>query len=78
MGQLVFKLKVLPPNDEAMVKLATNELSEPRASEKITYYHLIPEYKTEESVYNAVKRSGKGKYDNVETAPSNSAMEKAL
>ncbi|KAH6816203.1 FASCICLIN-like arabinogalactan protein 16 precursor [Perilla frutescens var. frutescens] len=78
MGQLVSKLKVLPPNDEAMVKLATNELSEPGAYEKITYYHLIPEYQTEESVYNAVKRSGKGKYDNVETAPSNSAMAKAL
>ncbi|KAL0344869.1 UNVERIFIED_CONTAM: Fasciclin-like arabinogalactan protein 16 [Sesamum radiatum] len=27
------------------------------------YYHLIPEYQTEESMYNAVRRFGKVKYD---------------
>lgn len=27
------------------------------------YYHLIPEYQTEESMYNAVRRFGKVRYD---------------
>ena len=27
------------------------------------YYHIIPEYQTEESMYNAVRRIGKVRYD---------------
>lgn len=44
------------------VKL-TDQLSEPGAPEQIIYYHIIPEYQTEESMYNAVRRFGKIKYD---------------
>ncbi|CAI9097549.1 OLC1v1034006C1 [Oldenlandia corymbosa var. corymbosa] len=66
MGRLVsegYVLTVLAPNDEAMAKLTTDQLSEPGAPEQIVYYHLIPEYQTEESMYNAVRRFGKVKYD---------------
>ncbi|XP_010263095.1 PREDICTED: fasciclin-like arabinogalactan protein 16 [Nelumbo nucifera] len=66
MGRLVsegYVLTVLAPNDEAMAKLTTDQLSEPGAPEQIMYYHLIPEYQTEESMYNAVKRFGKVRYD---------------
>lgn len=38
-------------------------MSEPGAPEQIIYYHLIPEYQTEESMYNAVRRFGKVSYD---------------
>ncbi|KAI9073001.1 hypothetical protein K1719_045034 [Acacia pycnantha] len=63
MGRLVsegYVLTVLAPNDEAMAKLTTDQLSEPGAPEQIIYYHLIPEYQTEESMYNAVRRFGDG------------------
>ncbi|GKU91483.1 hypothetical protein SLEP1_g5350 [Rubroshorea leprosula] len=66
MGRLVsegYVLTVLAPNDEAMAKLTTDQLSEPGAPEQIIYYHLIPEYQTEESMYNAVRRFGKVSYD---------------
>ncbi|OAY40700.1 fasciclin-like arabinogalactan protein 17 [Manihot esculenta] len=66
MGRLVsegYVLTVLAPNDEAMAKLTTDQLSEPGAPEQIIYYHIIPEYQTEESMYNAVRRFGKIKYD---------------
>ncbi|XP_016436047.2 fasciclin-like arabinogalactan protein 17 [Nicotiana tabacum] len=66
MGKLVsegYVLTVLAPNDEAMAKLTTDQLSEPGAPEQIMYYHIIPEYQTEESMYNAVRRFGKVKYD---------------
>jgi uncharacterized surface protein with fasciclin (FAS1) repeats len=66
MGRLVsegYVLTVLAPNDEAMAKLTTDQLSEPGAPEQIMYYHIIPEYQTEESMYNAVRRFGKVKYD---------------
>ncbi|EXB39671.1 hypothetical protein L484_017146 [Morus notabilis] len=66
MGRLVsegYVLTVLAPNDEAMAKLTTDQLSEPGAPEQIMYYHLIPEYQTEESMYNAVRRFGKIGYD---------------
>lgn len=66
MGKLVsegYVLTVLAPNDEAMAKLTTDQLSEPGAPEQIMYYHLIPEYQTEESMYNAVRRFGKLSYD---------------
>ncbi|XAR69844.1 hypothetical protein NMG60_11001580 [Bertholletia excelsa] len=66
MGRLVsegYVLTVLAPNDEAMAKLTTDQLSEPGAPEQIVYYHLIPEYQTEESMYNAVRRFGKVRYD---------------
>ncbi|XP_075509552.1 fasciclin-like arabinogalactan protein 17 [Primulina tabacum] len=66
MGRLVsegYVLTVLAPNDEAMAKLTTDQLSEPGEPEQIMYYHLIPEYQTEESMYNAVRRFGKVKYD---------------
>ncbi|GAV63892.1 Fasciclin domain-containing protein [Cephalotus follicularis] len=66
MGKLVsegYVLTVLAPNDEAMAKLTTDQLSEPGAPEQIIYYHLVPEYQTEESMYNAVRRFGKVNYD---------------
>ncbi|KAG5239484.1 fasciclin arabinogalactan protein [Salix suchowensis] len=66
MGRLVsegYVLTVLAPNDEAMAKLTTDQLSEPGAPEQIIYYHVIPEYQTEESMYNAVRRFGKISYD---------------
>ncbi|KAI3823387.1 hypothetical protein L1987_04822 [Smallanthus sonchifolius] len=66
MGKLVsegYVLTVLAPNDEAMAKLTADQLSEPGASEQIIYYHLIPEYQTEESMYNSVRRFGKVQYD---------------
>ncbi|KAI9157769.1 hypothetical protein LWI28_027709 [Acer negundo] len=66
MGRLVsegYVLTVLAPNDEAMAKLTTDQLSEPGAPEQIIYYHIIPEYQTEESMYNAVRRFAKISYD---------------
>ncbi|GFZ09266.1 FASCICLIN-like arabinogalactan protein 15 precursor [Actinidia rufa] len=66
MGRLVsegYVITVLAPNDEAMAKLTTDRLSEAGAAEQIVYYHLIPEYQTEESMYNAVRRFGKVRYD---------------
>lgn len=66
MGHLVsegYVLTVLAPNDEAMAKLTTDRLSEPGAPEQIVYYHIIPEYQTEESMYNSVRRFGKVRYD---------------
>ncbi|XP_042501863.1 fasciclin-like arabinogalactan protein 16 [Macadamia integrifolia] len=66
MGKLVsegYILTVLAPNNDAMTKHTMDQLSEPGAPEQIVYYHLIPEYHTEESIYNAVRRFGKIKYD---------------
>ncbi|KAF5747753.1 hypothetical protein HS088_TW05G00480 [Tripterygium wilfordii] len=66
MGKLVsegYVITVLAPNDEAMAKLTVDQLSEPGAVEQIIYYHIIPEYQTEESMYNAVRRFGKIRYD---------------
>ncbi|KAL2513517.1 Fasciclin-like arabinogalactan protein 16 [Forsythia ovata] len=66
MGRLISKgyvLTVMAPNDEAMAKLTTNWLSELGEPEQIMYYHLIPEYQTEESMYNLVRRFGKVRYD---------------
>ncbi|KAG0464857.1 hypothetical protein HPP92_019021 [Vanilla planifolia] len=66
MGRLVsegYVLTVLAPNDEAMAKLTADQLGEPGSPEQIIYYHLIPEYQTEESMYNAVRRFGKVRYD---------------
>lgn len=66
MGKLVsegYVLTVLAPNDEAMAKLTADQLAEPGAPERIMYYHIVPEYQTEESMYNAVRRFGKIRYD---------------
>ncbi|KAG6480917.1 hypothetical protein ZIOFF_057505 [Zingiber officinale] len=66
MGRLVsegYVLTVLAPSDDAMGRLTADQLSEPGAPEAIMYYHLIPEYQTEESMYNAVRRFGKVRYD---------------
>uniref|UniRef100_A0A5B7AG22 Putative fasciclin-like arabinogalactan protein 16 n=1 Tax=Davidia involucrata TaxID=16924 RepID=A0A5B7AG22_DAVIN len=66
MGKLVsegYVITVLAPNDEAMAKLTTDQLSEPGSPEQIMYYHIIAEYQTEESMYNAVRRFGKVRYD---------------
>ncbi|KAF5805954.1 putative FAS1 domain-containing protein [Helianthus annuus] len=66
MGKLVsegYVLTVLAPNDEAMAKLTADQLADPGAPERIMYYHIIPEYQTEESMYNAVRRFGKIRYD---------------
>uniref|UniRef100_M8CGZ7 Uncharacterized protein n=1 Tax=Aegilops tauschii TaxID=37682 RepID=M8CGZ7_AEGTA len=51
-------IHVLAPNDEAMARLTTDQLSEPGSPENILYYHMVPEYQTEESMYNAVRRFG--------------------
>ncbi|XP_047066761.1 fasciclin-like arabinogalactan protein 16 [Lolium rigidum] len=66
MGRLVsegYVLTVLAPNDEAMARLTTDQLSEPGSPENILYYHMVPEYQTEESMYNAVRRFGTVRYD---------------
>ncbi|XP_076911413.1 fasciclin-like arabinogalactan protein 16 [Bidens hawaiensis] len=66
MGNLVsegYVLTVLAPNDEAMAKLTADQLAEPGAPERIMYYHIVPEYQTEESMYNSVRRFGKVRYD---------------
>ncbi|KAH7841123.1 hypothetical protein Vadar_025840 [Vaccinium darrowii] len=66
MGKLVsegYVLTVLAPNDEAMAKLTADRLAEPGAPEQIMYYHMIPEYQTEESMYNAVRRFGSVRYE---------------
>ncbi|KAL4200431.1 hypothetical protein AMTRI_Chr03g56510 [Amborella trichopoda] len=66
MGKLVsegYVITVLAPNDEAMAQLTADQLSEPGAPEQIVYYHVIPEYQTEESMYNAVRRFGKLQYE---------------
>lgn len=66
MGKLVsegYVLTVLAPNDEAMAKLTADQLAEPGAPERIMYYHIVPEYQTEESMYNSVRRFGKVRYD---------------
>ncbi|XP_065632595.1 fasciclin-like arabinogalactan protein 16 [Quercus suber] len=66
MGWLVsegYVLTVLAPNDEAMAKLTTDQLSELGAPEQIIYYHIIPEYQTEQSMHNAMRRFGKVWYD---------------
>ncbi|PWA84424.1 FASCICLIN-like arabinogalactan protein 16 precursor [Artemisia annua] len=68
MGKLVsegYVLTVLAPNDEAMAKLTTDQLSDIGAPEQIMYYHIIPEYQTEESMYNSVRRFGKVSYDSL-------------
>ncbi|KAL1298875.1 hypothetical protein AAHE18_18G064100 [Arachis hypogaea] len=78
MGRLVsegYVLTVLAPNDEAMAKLTTEQLSEPGAPEQIMYYHLIPEYQTEESMYNSVRRFGKVRYDTLRLPHKVVAME---
>ncbi|EPS68119.1 hypothetical protein M569_06649, partial [Genlisea aurea] len=65
MGRLIsdgYVLTVLAPNDEAMSKLTAELLSEPGAPEQIMYHHLMPEYQTEESMYNSVRRFGKVRY----------------
>eukprot|EP00252_Welwitschia_mirabilis_P013143 TRINITY_DN29025_c0_g1_i1.p1 TRINITY_DN29025_c0_g1~~TRINITY_DN29025_c0_g1_i1.p1 ORF type:complete len:466 (-),score=44.64 TRINITY_DN29025_c0_g1_i1:396-1793(-) len=58
-----YRLTLLAPNDEAMSSLTAERLSDPGAPERIVYYHMIPEYQTEESFYTAVRRFGKVKYD---------------
>jgi uncharacterized surface protein with fasciclin (FAS1) repeats len=66
MGRLIsesYVLTVLAPNDEAMARLTTDQLSEPGSPEDILYYHMIPKYQTEESMCNAVTRFGKVRYD---------------
>ncbi|EEF46531.1 fasciclin-like arabinogalactan protein 17 [Ricinus communis] len=78
MGKLVsegYVLTVLAPNDEAMAKLTTEQLSEPGAPEQIMYYHLVPEYQTEESMYNAVRRFGKVNYETLRVPHKVVAME---
>ncbi|XP_021769563.1 fasciclin-like arabinogalactan protein 16 [Chenopodium quinoa] len=66
MGRLVsegYVITVLAPNDEALGRLTADQLSEPGAPEQIMYYHIIPEYQTEESMYSSVRRFGKVSYE---------------
>ncbi|KAJ0021521.1 hypothetical protein Pint_31691 [Pistacia integerrima] len=39
------------------------KLSEAGVPEQVMYYHMVPEYQTEESMCNRVRRFGKVKYD---------------
>lgn len=57
-----YRMTILAPNDEAMSKLTAEDLAAPGAPEQIIFYHIIPEYQTEESFYNAVRRFGKVMY----------------
>ncbi|KAF5744935.1 fasciclin-like arabinogalactan protein 17 [Tripterygium wilfordii] len=78
MGRLVsegYVLTVLAPNDEAMAKIGTEELGEVGAVEQMMYYHLIPEYQTEESMYNAVRRFGKVRYETLRVPHKVEALE---
>ncbi|CAA0818772.1 Fasciclin-like arabinogalactan protein 17 [Striga hermonthica] len=78
MGKLVsegYVLTVLAPNDEAMAKLTTDQLSDGGAPENIIYYHIIPEYQTEESMYNAVRRFGTVNYDTLRIPHKVAAVE---
>ncbi|PSR98800.1 Fasciclin-like arabinogalactan protein [Actinidia chinensis var. chinensis] len=66
MGRLVsegYVLTVLAPNDEAMAKLSIEKIGELGSIDAIMYYHIVPEYQTEESMYNAVRRFGTVNYD---------------
>jgi uncharacterized surface protein with fasciclin (FAS1) repeats len=60
LARMGYKLTILAPNDEAMLKLTTEQLNMPM--EPLLYYHFLSEYQTEESMYNAVKRLGKQSY----------------
>ncbi|VFQ59246.1 unnamed protein product [Cuscuta campestris] len=78
MGRLVsegYVLTVLAPNDEAMAKLTADQLSEPGSPEQIMYYHILPEYQTEESMYNAVRRFTKVRYDTLRLPHAVAAVE---
>ncbi|MCO5605968.1 hypothetical protein L7F22_060154 [Adiantum nelumboides] len=57
-----YRVTILAPNDEAMLKLTAEDLAAPGAPEQIIFYHIISEYQTEESFYNAVRRFGKVSY----------------
>ena len=57
-----YRMTILAPNDEAMKELPIEQLAAPGAPELIIYYHIIPEYQTEESFYNAVRRFGQVSY----------------
>lgn len=57
-----YRVTILAPNDEAMSKLTAEDLAAPGAPEQIIFYHIISEYQTEESFYNAVRRFGKVSY----------------
>ncbi|KAL8129459.1 hypothetical protein V2J09_018614 [Rumex salicifolius] len=65
-GRLVsegYTVTILAPNDEAMTGLTAEQLADPGAPEELMYYHIIPEYQTEESMYSAVRRFGKLRYE---------------
>ncbi|GFZ05983.1 FASCICLIN-like arabinogalactan protein 15 precursor [Actinidia rufa] len=54
MGRLVSEgCPVLAPNDEAMAKLSIEKIGELGSIDAIMYYHIVTEYQTEESMYNA-------------------------
>jgi uncharacterized surface protein with fasciclin (FAS1) repeats len=62
-GRLIkkgYRLTILAPNDDAMAQLTPEHLNSPL--ERILYYHILSEYQTEESMYNAVRRLGKQTY----------------
>ncbi|KAH7291585.1 hypothetical protein KP509_29G023000 [Ceratopteris richardii] len=57
-----YRVTILAPNDEAMLKLTAEDLAAPGAPEQIIFYHIVSEYQTEESFYNSVRRFGKVSY----------------
>ncbi|KAI5061325.1 hypothetical protein GOP47_0023830 [Adiantum capillus-veneris] len=57
-----YRVTILAPNDDAMSKLTAEDLAAPGAPEQIIFYHIVSEYQTEESFYNAVRRFGKVSY----------------
>lgn len=60
LARMGYKLTILAPNDQAMQQLTAEQLNSPL--EPLLYYHMLSEYQTEESMYNAVKRLGKQSY----------------
>ncbi|XP_002990854.2 fasciclin-like arabinogalactan protein 17 [Selaginella moellendorffii] len=56
------RLTLLAPNDHAMDHLTTEQLNAPGGLEAILMYHVLTEYQTEESLYNAVRRFEKVKF----------------
>jgi uncharacterized surface protein with fasciclin (FAS1) repeats len=75
-GRLVnkgYRLTILAPNDEAMAQLTPELLNSPL--ERILYYHILSEYQTEESMYNAVRRLGVQTYSTLQHPLKLSARE---
>ncbi|KAJ7525049.1 hypothetical protein O6H91_17G034000 [Diphasiastrum complanatum] len=70
-----YKLTVLAPNDQAIARLTAEQLAASGAIEEMLMYHVLSEYQTEESLYNAVRRSGKAIYSTLSLPHKLTAVE---